>query len=193
MAAGSACLLLTGATTGRDRSQAFARFRDDPDCYVLILSTHGNNAGLTLTAANHLFLLDVCMKRAVEAQLMNRVHRIGQTRPVTITRYVCGDTVEERLLAWRTRVHAATEAAQSLTRRPSADMRAGNGPTPVCEDEDDMDDEEASGLVAAGTEDGMQSAHGPTASTDAHIAGQMRLHDFAELFGIGATELADLY
>jgi SNF2 family DNA or RNA helicase len=44
------------------------------------------------------YLLDVCGDPAVEQQAIARVHRIGQARPVTITRLLCADTVEVQVL-----------------------------------------------------------------------------------------------
>jgi SNF2 family DNA or RNA helicase len=53
---------------------------------VLLLSTQANAAGLTLTAANNLLVLDVTLNLEDELQLLHRIHRIGQTRPVNIFR-----------------------------------------------------------------------------------------------------------
>ena len=55
--------------------------------------------GLNLTAAEYVFLLDPWWNPAVEAQAVDRTHRIGQTRPVFAYRLVARDTVEEKVLA----------------------------------------------------------------------------------------------
>ena len=55
-------------------------------------------AGLDLTAANYVILLDPCWNPAVENQAADRVHRIGQKNPVTVYRLIAADTVEERVI-----------------------------------------------------------------------------------------------
>jgi SNF2 family DNA or RNA helicase len=54
--------------------------------------------GLNLTAAEYVFLLDPWWNPAVEAQAIDRAHRIGQTRPVFAYRLICKGTVEEKIL-----------------------------------------------------------------------------------------------
>ena len=55
--------------------------------------------GLNFTAAECVFLLDPWWNPAVEAQAVDRAHRIGQTKPVYAFRYIANDTVEEKVLA----------------------------------------------------------------------------------------------
>ncbi|EDQ90108.1 uncharacterized protein MONBRDRAFT_7402 [Monosiga brevicollis MX1] len=80
--------LIDGATTAANRSHLLHEFKTAEDMPFLLLSTKANNAGLTLTVANHIIMLDAILSPGVEAQLINRVHRIGQSRPVTIHKYV---------------------------------------------------------------------------------------------------------
>jgi SNF2 family DNA or RNA helicase len=54
--------------------------------------------GLNLTAAEYVFLLDPWWNPAVEAQAIDRAHRIGQTRRVVATRLVAHDTIEEKII-----------------------------------------------------------------------------------------------
>lgn len=84
-------------------ARAVARFRDDPACRVLLLHAGSAAAGLTLTHADFVLLLEPFLSPGDEAQAANRVHRIGQTRAVRCVTYFVRDTVEERLLAFRTR------------------------------------------------------------------------------------------
>jgi SNF2 family DNA or RNA helicase len=60
-------------------AQRLAQFRDDPDVRVLMLNSHSQSTGLTLTQANHVFLLED-LDTAHELQAIGRAHRIGQTR-----------------------------------------------------------------------------------------------------------------
>ena len=65
---------------------------------ILLVSTKAGGQGLNLTAASYCFMMDLWWNAAVEAQAWDRVHRIGQTRAVTVTRFVCEDSIEEKLL-----------------------------------------------------------------------------------------------
>ena len=77
-----------------------------PSCRVFLLHAGAAAAGLTLVAAQHVFLMEPFSTPGQELQALNRCHRIGQTRPVTCTTYYCERTVEERLLAFRALEHA---------------------------------------------------------------------------------------
>jgi SNF2 family DNA or RNA helicase len=87
----------------RDRKERVARFQQDPDCRVFLISLKAGGTGLNLTAADYVFLLDPWWNPAVEAQAIDRVHRIGQGRPVFAYRLVARDTVEERILELQSR------------------------------------------------------------------------------------------
>jgi SNF2 family DNA or RNA helicase len=69
--------------------------------------------GLSLTNATHVFLLEPLLNLEQEAQAVNRVHRVGQTRPTYVHRYVIRDTVEEKLHNLRVR---KLEAAGGMDR-----------------------------------------------------------------------------
>jgi superfamily II DNA or RNA helicase len=83
----------------RDRGARVARFQTDPDCRVFLLSLKAGGHGLNLTAADYVFLLDPWWNPAVEAQAVDRAHRIGQDKRVFTYRLVARDTVEEKVLA----------------------------------------------------------------------------------------------
>jgi superfamily II DNA or RNA helicase len=87
---------LDGAT--RDRQARVERFQNDPDCRLFLISLKAGGLGLNLTAAEYVFLLDPWWNPAVEAQAMDRAHRIGQTRRVFAYRLIARDTVEEKVL-----------------------------------------------------------------------------------------------
>jgi len=55
--------------------------------------------GLNLTAAEYVFILDPWWNPAVEAQAVDRAHRIGQDKRVFVYRLLCGGTVEEKVAA----------------------------------------------------------------------------------------------
>lgn len=82
----------------RDRQARVERFQTDPGCRLFLISLRAGGQGLNLTAADYVFLLDPWWNPAVEAQAIDRAHRIGQQRPVFATRLIARDTVEERVL-----------------------------------------------------------------------------------------------
>ncbi|ETX00050.1 MAG: helicase [Candidatus Entotheonella factor] len=85
--------------TTRDRAGVVQRFQANDGPPVMLISLRAGGVGLNLTAADHVFLLDPWWNPAVEDQAADRAHRIGQERPVLVTRLVAQDTVEERILA----------------------------------------------------------------------------------------------
>ena len=94
-AEGIAYEYLDGQT--RDRATPVERFQNDPDCPVFLISLKAGGLGLNLTAAEYVFLLDPWWNPAVEAQAIDRAHRIGQTRHVFAYRLIARDTVEEKV------------------------------------------------------------------------------------------------
>jgi len=81
----------------RDRAARVARFETDAACPVFLISLKAGGLGLNLTAADYVFLLDPWWNPAVEAQAIDRAHRIGQTRHVFAYRLIARDTVEEKI------------------------------------------------------------------------------------------------
>lgn len=82
----------------RDRQAVVDRFQNDRDCKLFLISLKAGGVGLNLTAAEYVFLLDPWWNPAVEAQAIDRAHRIGQTRQVFAYRLIAKDTVEEKVL-----------------------------------------------------------------------------------------------
>jgi SNF2 family DNA or RNA helicase len=83
----------------RDRAARVKRFQSDPSTPLFLISLKAGGLGLNLTAAEYVFLLDPWWNPAVEAQAIDRTHRIGQTREVFAYRLIAKDTVEEKVLA----------------------------------------------------------------------------------------------
>ena len=82
----------------RDRQARVERFQTDEACPLFLISLKAGGLGLNLTAADYVFLMDPWWNPAVEAQAIDRAHRIGQTRPVSAYRLIARDTVEEKVL-----------------------------------------------------------------------------------------------
>ena len=82
----------------RKRGEKVQRFEENPDCPLFLISLKAGGLGLNLTSASYVYLLDPWWNPAVEAQAIDRAHRIGQTRQVFAYRVIARDTVEERIL-----------------------------------------------------------------------------------------------
>lgn len=96
-AAGVKYEYLDGRT--RNREARVEKFQTDPEVPLFLISLKAGGLGLNLTAAAYVFLLDPWWNPAVEAQAIDRAHRIGQTREVFAYRIIARDTVEEKVLA----------------------------------------------------------------------------------------------
>ncbi len=82
----------------RNRQERVHRFQEDAGCPLFLISLKAGGHGLNLTAADYVFILDPWWNPAVEAQAVDRTHRIGQTRHVFAYRLIARDTVEEKVL-----------------------------------------------------------------------------------------------
>ena len=82
----------------RKRAECVKRFQENEDCQLFLISLKAGGHGLNLTAADYVFILDPWWNPAVEAQAIDRAHRIGQTRSVMAYRIIAQDTVEEKIV-----------------------------------------------------------------------------------------------
>jgi superfamily II DNA or RNA helicase len=80
------------------RQAKVERFQTDPACRLFLISLKAGGQGLNLTSADYVFILDPWWNPAVEAQAVDRAHRIGQNRHVFSYRLIARDTVEEKIL-----------------------------------------------------------------------------------------------
>lgn len=90
---------LDGTMTLSARDKAVREFNTDPEVAVMLMSLKAGNLGLNMVAASLVILLDLWWNPTTEDQAIDRAHRIGQTRPVTVARLTIRDTVEDRILA----------------------------------------------------------------------------------------------
>ncbi len=97
--AGIASVYLDGSTTNRPAVIDQFRTGDAPAFFV---SLKAGGVGLNLVEADYVILLDPWWNPAVEAQAIDRAHRIGQTRPVIVYRLVAKGTIEEKVMALKT-------------------------------------------------------------------------------------------
>jgi superfamily II DNA or RNA helicase len=107
----------------RDREARVDRFQNDAACPLFLVSLKAGGVGLNLTAADYVFLLDPWWNPAVEAQAIDRTHRIGQMRHVFAYRLIARDTVEERVLELQQRKRHLADAILTATAAPLANLR----------------------------------------------------------------------
>ncbi|HRE81512.1 MAG TPA: DEAD/DEAH box helicase [Opitutaceae bacterium] len=91
------CLILTGQT--QDRDDLVRQFQSDRNQTVFLLSLKAAGFGLNLTAASYVILYDPWWNPAVEAQAIDRTHRIGQVSPVNAYRLIAKDSIEQKIRA----------------------------------------------------------------------------------------------
>jgi superfamily II DNA or RNA helicase len=109
--------------TTRNREELVLEFQKETGPSVMLISLKAGGVGLTLTAADHIFIMDPWWNPAVEDQAADRAHRLGQTNPVLIHRLVAQGTIEERILEMKKlkqqvaeAILQGTGAATSVTR-----------------------------------------------------------------------------
>lgn len=78
--------------------QAIQSFKSDPNMRVLLISLKAGGVALNLTCAHFIFLMDPWWNPAAEMQAIDRTHRIGQCKPISATRFVIENSIEERIL-----------------------------------------------------------------------------------------------
>jgi len=88
---------IDGAST--DRQAQVERFQKDEHTFIFLLSIKAGGVGLNLTSAEYVFLLDPWWNPAVEAQAIDRAHRIGQKHSVIAYKFITKNSVEEKILA----------------------------------------------------------------------------------------------
>jgi SNF2 family DNA or RNA helicase len=86
-----------GKIPNRRREQVLDRFRDEDSSHVILMSYGAGSVGLNLQFCEYVFLFDRWWNPAVEDQAINRAHRIGAAGPVTVTRMLMLDTIEQRI------------------------------------------------------------------------------------------------
>ncbi|KAK5018511.1 hypothetical protein LTR60_001472, partial [Cryomyces antarcticus] len=89
---------LDGTMRRPQRAAALTAFREDSNVTVILVSISAGGLGLNLTTGSKVYVMEPQYNPAAEAQAVDRVHRLGQTREVEITRYIMADSFEEKML-----------------------------------------------------------------------------------------------
>ncbi|KAL6854240.1 SNF2 family N-terminal domain-containing protein [Trichoderma novae-zelandiae] len=107
-----------GSMSAEHRFQAAVEFRDKKDVKVMLVSLRAGNAGLNLTAASRVVIMDPFWNPYIEMQAVDRAYRIGQMKEVMVYRILTKETVEDRIVDLqdrkKTMVEAALDEAESM-------------------------------------------------------------------------------
>ncbi|KAM0687164.1 DNA repair protein rad16, partial [Conglomerata obtusa] len=109
--AGFRCVHIYGSMPITHRKAAIEEFNNNKDITVFLISLKAGGVALNLTEANRVFLMDLWWNPAVEEQAMDRIHRIGQYRPIRINRIIIQDSIESRILALQEKKKALFDSA----------------------------------------------------------------------------------
>ncbi len=90
-------LVYHGGVPNKQREPILKQFKEDPDSHLLLMSYGTGAVGLNLQFAGYVFLYDRWWNPAVEDQAINRAHRIGVKSAVIVTKFICKDTIEEKI------------------------------------------------------------------------------------------------
>ncbi|CAA0808600.1 Helicase protein with RING/U-box domain [Striga hermonthica] len=122
------CVQLDGSMSMGARDTAIKRFSADPNCKIFLMSLKAGGVALNLTVASHVFLMDPWWNPAVERQAQDRIHRIGQYKPIRIIRFIIENTVEERILKLQEKKELMFEgtvggSSEALSKLTEADLK----------------------------------------------------------------------
>ncbi|KAK3498903.1 SNF2 family N-terminal domain-containing protein [Neurospora hispaniola] len=88
---------LDGSTKLEDRRDTVADFQTRPEIFIFLLSTRAGGLGINLTSADTVIFYDSDWNPTIDSQAMDRAHRLGQTKQVTVYRLITKGTIEERI------------------------------------------------------------------------------------------------
>jgi len=86
-----------GRIPHKKREGVIEQFKGDPNCHMILMSYGAGSVGLNLQFCQYVFLFDRWWNPAIEDQAINRAHRIGAAGPVTVTRMMAMNTIEQRI------------------------------------------------------------------------------------------------
>ncbi|KAJ4351061.1 hypothetical protein N0V95_004165 [Ascochyta clinopodiicola] len=108
---------LDGRLSREARDKSMRVFREDPSIRVMLVSIGAGGLGLNLTTANKVFMMEPQFNPAAEAQAVDRVHRLGQDREVTIKRFIMEKSFEEKMLVLQEKKKALADLTMARERK----------------------------------------------------------------------------
>ncbi|XP_022074147.1 transcription termination factor 2 [Acanthochromis polyacanthus] len=121
--------VIDGTVNPKRRMDLVEEFNTNPKGpQVMLVSLCAGGVGLNLIGGNHLFLIDMHWNPALEDQACDRIYRVGQRKDVTIHRFVCEDTVEEKISTLQTKKkelahNVLSGTGSTLSKLSLADLR----------------------------------------------------------------------
>ena len=104
---------LDGKMSRKNRNAALEAFREDPEVCVIVISINAGGLGLNLTSGSRVYIMEPQFNPAAEAQAVDRVHRLGQTREVFISRFIMEKSFEEKVVDLQRRKQNLAELSMS--------------------------------------------------------------------------------
>lgn len=126
--AGFSVVKLDGRMSPPQRATVISKFMTDPTVTVFLVSLKAGGVALNLTEASRVFVMDPWWNPAVEDQAFDRIHRLGQYRPIKITRMVIENSIESRILQLQEKKKALFESTvgrdmEALAKLSEEDLR----------------------------------------------------------------------
>jgi SNF2 family DNA or RNA helicase len=114
---------LDGRMSRAERTMAMERFKKDPNITIMLVSLKAGGVGLNLTSASRVYIMEPYWNPAIEQQAVDRVHRLGQKKPVDTIRFIVAGSIEDSILALQKK---KMELAQMTFKEDSSgDVSAG--------------------------------------------------------------------
>merc|ERR1711915_1099818 len=108
--AGFRCVKIYGSMSQAQRKASVEEFHNNPGVKIFLISLKAGGLALNLTEANNVFLMDPWWNPAVEEQAMDRIHRIGQYRPINIYKIIIQDSIESKIVELQEKKKALFES-----------------------------------------------------------------------------------
>ncbi|KAK9702632.1 DNA repair protein rad16 [Basidiobolus ranarum] len=126
--AGFSCCRLDGRMGPMQRDAVIKAFMTKPELTVFLISLKAGGVALNLTEASQVFIMDPWWNPAVEDQAMDRIHRLGQHRPIRITRLIVENSIESRIIQLQEKKKALFDSTigkdmAALSRLSEEDLR----------------------------------------------------------------------
>lgn len=102
---------LEGNMSPEARNKTIEHFMNNPGVTVFLVSLKAGGVALNLTEASRVYLMDPWWNPSVEVQAMDRIHRLGQHRPIVVKRMVVENSIESRIIELQNKKSAMIEAA----------------------------------------------------------------------------------
>ncbi|KAI8058475.1 P-loop containing nucleoside triphosphate hydrolase protein [Syncephalis plumigaleata] len=126
--AGYRCCRLDGRMGPMQRDAVIQAFMSKPELTVFLVSLKAGGIALNLTEASQVFIMDPWWNPAVEEQAMDRIHRLGQYRPIRVTRLIVENSIESRIVQLQEKKQALFQSTigkdeKALARLTEEDLR----------------------------------------------------------------------